>query len=389
MRFKRVFLLVVDSLGVGEALDADKYNDNGSNTLGNLLDRENVYIPFLEKIGLKNTLTMASKEVDAYYTIARPTNIGKDSLSGHYEMMGIKLDKEYQKFYDNDSRFPSELLSTVANKLQVPIVGNLVGSTEDILAKLGSRGLESGCLIIYTTGDSNLEILAHEDKVPVQELYKYCEVIRELTKKEEWKIARITARPYTGEDHFTLTKDNRAFTLNPPERSALDILKDNNLQVISIGKINDIFNGYGITKIIKATNNNETFNKLNELVDKNFEGLCFANFPDTDILCGHKRDVEAYKKALEEFDVNLSVFANNINIDDLIIITADHGCDPTQVGFNHTRENVPIIIYSRCFMEPHQIEIRETLADIGATILDNFEIEEKLTIGKSFKEDLK
>jgi len=387
MKFKRIFLIVLDSLGVGEAIDADAYGDKGANTLGNLINKTDLFVPNLERIGLLNTINMNNGESDAYYTIARPKNKGKDTLSGHYELMGVENIISYKTF-DNKG-FPHELLEKIASSVQRPIIGNIVAPSNEIINKLAQKHIDTGALIIYTTADSNLEVAAHEDVIPVQTLYNYCEIIREITKKEEWKVGRVIARPFkTVNNEYVLTNDTRSYTLIPSNKSVLDSLKEANLQVISIGKINDVFNGCGITKIIKAFSNEEGINKLSEIMDKNFEGLCFLNLSDFDTLYGHSRDINGYKKSLEEFDVVLPMILNKLNLDDLLIITADHGCDPSFSGFNHTRENVPVIVYSRGFVEPKQLEILDTLADVGATILDNFELE-KPWFGKSFKDKLK
>ena len=388
MKFKRVFLVVLDSLGVGEAIDASDYGDKGANTLGNILKKYNLFLPNLEKIGFLNTLKMNNMESDAYYTIARPKNKGNDSVSGHYELMGIETSISYKTF--GDKGFPRELLEEIVKKTKKGIIGNIVGNHEDVIKKLGSRHLETGSLIIYTTGDSNLEIAACEDIIPINELYYYAEIVRKITEREEWKVARVVARSFNIVDgKYVITNNTRYFTLTPSNRSVLDILKENNLQVISIGKIHDIYNGYGITKIIKSTNNLEALNKLYNIIDKKFEGLCFVNLNDFDSLYGHKRDTEGYAKAIEEFDVEVPILLNKLDIDDLLIITADHGCDPTFVKTSHTRENVPVMIYSRLFTNPHQLDVLDTLADIGATILENFEIDEKPWMGKSFLNKLK
>jgi len=388
MKFKRVFLIVLDSLGVGGSIDAESYGDKGANTLGNIVNKYDLFIPNLKKLGFINTLTMNNIESDAYYTIARPKNKGKDSLSGHYEMMAIENNTSFKNFAE--SGFPRDLLEEIVRKTKKGVIGNIVGNHEDVINKLGDRHMETGALIIYTTGDSDLEISAHEDKIPLNELYEFSEIVREVANREEWKVSRVVARPFIGEkDHYEFTNNTRYYTLTPPNRSVLDMLKEKDLNVISIGKIHDIFNGYGITKIIKSGNNNEALNKLSEIIDKNFTGLCFANLSDFDTLYGHKRDSEGYAKAIEKLDVEIPILLNKLELDDLLIITADHGCDPTTPGSNHTRENVPVIIYSRMFKEPKQIEVLDTLADIGATILDVFDIEDKPWMGKSFLDKLK
>lgn len=387
MKFKRVFLIVLDSLGVGETIDAESYNDKGANTLGNILKNYDLFVPNLNKLGFLNTLTMNNKESEAYYTIARPKNKGKDSLSGHYEIVGIENSIPYKSF--NENGFPRELLENIANQTKKGIIGNIIGNPISVINKLGNRHTETKALIIYTTGDSNLEVAAHEDIIPINELYQYAEIIREITKREEWKVGRVIARPFIGNDgDYKLTSNSRCFTLTPPNKSVLDILKNNNLQVISIGKIYDIYNGFGITKIIKSGNNQEGLNKLTDIMDKNFEGLCYLNLSDFDTLYGHTRDINGYAHEIETLDVEVPIILNKLNIDDLLIITADHGCDPTMPGSNHTRENVPVIVYSRLFKEPKQIEVLESLADIGATICDIFNLE-RPWMGTSFKDKLK
>ena len=386
MKFKRVFLIVLDSLGVGETLDAESYNSKGANTLGNILKERDLFIPNLQKLGFLNTLTMNNKESDAYYTIARPLNKGIDSISGHYEIMGIENNNSYKRF--NDNGFPRELLETIVNETKRGIIGNIVGNHDDVLNKLAQRHIETGSLIIYTTGDSNLEIAACEDIIPINELYHYAELIRHITMREEWKVSRVVARSFIVKDNtFKFTNNTKTYTLTPPNKSVLDDLKENDYQVISIGKINDIYNGHGITKIIKSSSNDEGINKLTEIMDKKFTGLCYLNLNDFDTLYGHNRDIEGYAKAIENLDVEIPILLNKLEIDDLLIITADHGCDPSMPGTFHTRENVPVIIYSRLFKNPKQLDILESLADIGATISDNFELN-KPWMGKSFLDKL-
>lgn len=387
MKFKRIFLIVLDSLGVGGAIDADSYGDKGANTLGNIVKNYELFVPNLNKLGFLNTLNMNNKESEAYYTIARPKNKGKDSLSGHYELMGIENNVSFKTFTEN--AFPRDMLETIANKLKKGIIGNIIGNHLSIINRLGRRHLENGSLIIYTTGDSDLEVAAHEDIVPINELYQYAEEIREIAKREEWKVGRVVARPFTGQgEKFTLTNNVRYYTLTPPNKSVLDILKNNELQVISIGKVCDLYSGFGITKIIKAGNNQEGINKLIDIMDKNFTGLCFLNLSDFDTLYGHSRDLKGYAKEIENLDVDIPIILNKLEIDDLLIITADHGCDPTMPGSNHTRENVPVIIYSRIFKEPKQLDVLESLSDIGATIVDNYGLE-RPWMGTSFLDKLK
>ena len=387
MKFKRIFLLVLDSLGVGEAVDAEEYNNNGANTLGHVIDNTDIFIPNLAKMGLLSTLKMNNEDSEAYYTIARPRNKGKDCVVSHYELMGINKNSEFLTF--DSGPFPRELLETIATTIKKPLIGNIICDSQNAINRLYKRQMETKSLIIYTTGDSNLEVAAEEEVIPINELYECCEKIREITKNEKYKISSVIARPFIYKNNsVSLTSDFKIFTLNPPSKSVLDSLKANNLQTISIGSISDLFNENGISKIIKSSNNTEGINKLLDIMDKSFEGLCFVNLSDFNYIYGNSRNVQGYKKCLEEFDVELPLILNKLNIDDLLIITSDHGCDPTYIGYNHTRENVPVLVYSRSFMSSGQLDILNTLGDIGATIADNFNVD-KPWLGTSFLDKLK
>ena len=388
MKFKRIFLLVLDSLGVGEAKDAESYGDTGSNTLKHIIDKTELYAPNLEKLGFLNTLTLTeNKKADAYYTIASPTNKGKDSLSGHYELVGIKSDTPFKTFPNG---FPRDLINQIEVTTGRRVIGNVLAPGTTVIKELGERHITYGGLIIYTTSDSVLNVAAHEKVISPEKLYKYCEVIRALTLKEEWKVGRVVAKPFIGNsrDSFRFTSHGKEFSVKPPMKSILSKLEDKNLSVISIGKIYDIFDGEGITKKITSSNNKEALDKLLDIMDKNFNGLCFANLSDFDTLYGHRRFPEGYAKAIEEFDVSIPMILNNLNNDDLLIITADHGNDPTFTGNDHTRENVPVIIYSRIFTEQKVLPVMNTMSDIAATIAENFDIDKPI-IGLSYLKELK
>lgn len=387
MKYKRIFLIVLDSLGVGEALDADDFKDKGCNTLGHLTDNTSLFIPNLKKMGLLNTLIMNSNESDAYYTIARPRNKGKDCLTAHYELMGIAPTIGLDVF--DYGPFPRTLLERIASTLKKPIIGNIVSDAKSAIEKLYKRQLETKSLIIYTTGDSNLEVAGEENIIPLNDLYDYCEKIREIAEQEGWRVATVTARPYIVKNNKVIfSDDQRRYTLPPTNKSVLESLKEANYQTISIGKVSDLFNGVGIAKTIKSMSNVEGINKLLDIMDKKFEGLCFVNLSDFDTFYGHARDINGYKNALEEFDVQVPLILNKLEIDDLLIITADHGCDTTMEHYNHTRENVPVLVYSRNMLESGQLNILDTLGDIGATIADNFNVE-KPWLGTSFLDKLK
>lgn len=388
MKFKRIFLMILDSLGVGEALDATNYNDSGANTLGHIKEKYDLFIPNLKKLGFLNTLNMdENREVEAYYTIARPTNPGKDTLNGHYEIMGVKNDIQFKNF--TETGFPRELLDEIELVTGRRVIGNKNCNGTEIINELGERHLQFGFLIIYTSNGSNLQIAAHESIIPVSKLYEYAEKIRKITFREEWKIGRVIARPFTGKlNNFKFTNERQDYAVKPPTMSIMNFLKEKDFSVISIGKIADIFDQEGITKTIKARNNSEALNKLSDIMTKKFTGLCAINLSDFDNEYGHKRDPEGYAREIEELDVEIPMILNKLETDDLLIITADHGCDPTHNGFDHTRENVPVIIYGRNLKEPKKLEILNSMADIGATIADNFSVN-KPFIGNSFLEKLK
>ena len=389
MKFKRVFLLVLDSLGVGESIDANNYGDDGANTLKHIIDNSDLFIPNLKRLGFVDTINMNENNgVDAYYTIAKPTNVGKDSLSSHYEIMGIKSTVPFKTF--TEKAFPIDLLMKIEEVTGKRVIGNKVVNGDSIINELGERHLSYGSLIIYTSSDSTLQVAAHEDVIPIPKLYNYCERIRKITLTDEWRVARVIARPFTGTPgKFKFTNDRCDYSIKPPHKSVMDSLKENDYSVISIGKINDIFSGQGITKIVKSSfNNMDTLNKMTDIMGKKFTGLCVANLSDFDALYGHNRDVDGYASAIEEFDVEIPMILNKLDNDDLLIITADHGNDPTFPGNSHTRENVPVIIFSRMFKDPKRLDILESMADIGATIAENFGVEKPM-IGTSFLDKLK
>lgn len=387
MKFKRIFLIVLDSLGVGETTDAINFGDNGCNTLGHINEQCDLFIPNLKKIGFLDTLNMSeNSNVDAYYTIAKPINAGKDTLNGHYEMVGIKHDVPFKTF---NNGFPYDILIGIEQVTGRRVVGNKCCIDDSIIQELGERQVSYGSLIIYTSADSDLQVAAHEDCIPVSTLHQYCERIRELTLKEDWRVGRVIARPFTGTPgkYKFVHSGRKDYAVKPPKKSILDSLIENSYNVIGIGKINDVFDGQGINKNIKASSNQEAISKLTDIMDKKFTGLCMVNLSDFDSIYGHARDVEGYAHAIEELDVDIPIILNKLELDDLLIITADHGNDPTFKGNDHTRENVPVIMYSRNFKEPKRLKIFDTLANIGATIADNFNV--KLPdIGESVLEEL-
>ena len=388
MKFKRIFLIVLDSLGVGETADAINFGDNGSNTLGHINEQCDLFVPNLKKIGFLDTINMnENPNTEAYYTIAKPINAGKDTLNGHYEMVGIKHDVPFKTF---NNGFPYDILVGIEQVTGRRVVGNKCCIDDAIIQELGERQVSYGSLIIYTSADSDLQVAAHEDCIPINTLHQYCERIRELTLKDEWRVGRVIARPFTGTPgkYKFIHSCRKDYSLKPPKKSILNDLVKESYNVIGIGKINDIFDSTSVNKSIKASNNQEAINKLTDIMDKKFTGLCMVNLSDFDSLYGHTRDVEGYARAIEELDVDIPIILNKLELDDLLIITADHGNDPTFKGKDHTRENVPVIMYSRNFKEPKRLKQFETLANIGATIAENFQIE-KPEIGESILNELK
>lgn len=384
--FKRIFLIVMDSVGIGEAKDADKFDDLNTNTVLNIIKKTNVELPNLDKLGLHNLLYHDNLETISYYTRGNEISNGKDTLTGHLEMMGVITKKPFKTFLETG--FPKELIDELEEKTGRKVIGNIAASGTEIIKELGEEHMKTGALIVYTSADSVLQIAAHEEVVPLEELYKICEIARQITLKEEWKVGRIIARPFVGDvGNFTRTSNRHDYALDPVSKTTLNYLCDAGLDVISIGKIADVFNNSGITESIKTKDNMDGIEKIKETIKKDFKGLCFANLNDFDSKYGHRRDVEGYSNALKELDDNIPSILDNLKFDDLLIMTADHGNDPTYKGTDHTRENIPVLIYSKKFSETGYINELETFSDIGATISDNFNVE--IPYGKSFLKNLK
>lgn len=386
--FKRVFLIVLDSLGVGEAIDARNWNDEGASTLGHILQYNPIDYPNLEKMGFLNLVGYKNiKKTDSYYTKAHPKANGKDTLTGHLEIMGIRTLIPFKTF--TETGFPEDLISELKKQTGRKIIGNKNASGTEIIKELGPRQMETGELIVYTSADSVLQIAAHEDIIPLDELYKDCEIARKLTLDDKWKVGRIIARPYIGEPgNFTRTGNRKDYALDPAGDTVLDNLKNSGYDVIGIGKIADIFNNCGITKTTHTGDNIEGINLILDTIKSDFNGLCFANLNDFDSKYGHRRDIKGYAEAIKYFDDNLSKIKENLNNDDLLMITADHGNDPSYRGTDHTRENTPVLIYSKSFKDPKHLKELDCFSDIGATIADNFKV--KLpNYGKSFLDKLK
>ncbi len=386
MKYKRIFLIVLDSLGIGGAIDAKEYGDEGTNTLGNIIKETNIKLPNLEKMGLLNLINVSNSATNSYFAKAHEISNGKDTLTGHLELMGIKTITPAVTF--TEKGFPSELISELERLSGRKVIGNISSSGTEIINVLGEEHINTGSIIVYTSADSVLQIAAHEEIIPLDELYNICSIARKLTLKDEWKVGRVIARPFIGEvSNFTRTSNRKDYALNPPAETVLDKLKKDNLEVISIGKINDIFNGCGITKIISTTDNLDGTNKVINAIKTDFKGLCFANLNDFDSKYGHRRNPLGYANLIKEFDEHIPEILSILKDDDLLIITADHGNDPTYIGSDHTRENVPVIIYNNLFKSPKQLDDLKTFGDIGATITDNFNLENP-NIGTSFLDKL-
>lgn len=383
--FKRIFLIILDSVGIGQATDAIKFNDLNSNTFGHTVKDKPILTNF-EKLGYYNLLNNTNNNTISYYTKAHPISNGKDTLTGHLEIMGVITNIAFKTFKDG---FPDELLKEIELISNRKIIGNCSASGTEIIKELGERQMKTGELIVYTSADSVLQIAAHEEIIPLEELYEICSKVRELTLKEEWKVGRIIARPYIGTSaaNFTRTSNRHDYALNPTSNTVLDNLKNNNYEVISIGKISDIFNNCGITTSIKTKDNEDGINKIIDSIKKDFNGLCFANLNDYDSKYGHRRDKEGYFKALKDFDDKIPDIINYLKYDDLLIITADHGNDPTYIGTDHTRENIPVVFYSKKFVNNERINDLNSFSDIGATIATNFNVE--VPYGKSILDKLK
>ena len=382
MKFKRIFLVVMDSVGIGEAKDADRFGDVGTNTILHALESANLHLPNFEKMGLYNLLNNTDDPSIASYTKAEEISNGKDTLTGHLEMMGVETKIPFRTF--TETGFPDELINELSLRTGRGILGNCNASGTEIIERLGREHMETGKMIVYTSADSVLQIAAHEDIIPLEELYHICEIARELTLKEEWKVGRIIARPFVGiPGNFTRTSNRHDYALDPAEPTVLDALKENHYDVISIGKISDIFNNCGITESIKTKDNLDGIETILKTMKRDFHGFCFANLNDFDSKYGHRRNPIGYANALKELDDCLPKFMESLKEDDLLILTADHGNDPTYKGTDHTRENVPVFVYYKEMKAPSRIPVLKTFASLGATVADNFDV--KLpTIGESF-----
>lgn len=394
-KYKRIFTIVIDSLGIGAMDDAEKYGDTGADTLGHIAASvEKFNIPNLQKLGLANLHPLPNVKVAdcplAYYGELKETSTGKDTMTGHWEMMGLNIRTPFKTF--TETGFPKELIDELEKRFERKIVGNKSASGTEILEEYGEHEIATGDVIVYTSADSVLQICGNEETMGLETLYKFCEIARELTMRDEWKVGRVIARPYIGmkKGEFKRTSNRHDYALKPFGKTALDVLKAGGFDVISVGKIRDIFDGEGITEAYKSKSSVHGMEQTLELLDKDFTGLCFVNLVDFDALWGHRRNPKGYAEELEKFDINLGKILEKLQENDLLIITADHGNDPTFKGTDHTREKVPFIAYSPSMKEVGALPTADTFAVIGATIADNFDIVmPENTIGRSILDELK
>ena len=392
--YNRVFVIVMDSLGVGAMEDAAEYGDAGTNTLLHISESvEQFHIPNLQKLGLANLVPLKQVEAVeqplAYYTKLKEKSLGKDTMTGHWEMMGLEVTTPFKTF--TETGFPPELIAELEKRTGRKVIGNKSASGTEILEELAEEEIATGHMIVYTSADSVLQICGNEETFGLEELYRCCEIAREITMKDEWKVGRIIARPYVGKKkgEFKRTSNRHDYALKPFGKTALDAIKANDLDVISIGKIVDIFDGEGITRALKSKSSVHGMEQTIEVADEEFKGLCYVNLVDFDALWGHRRDPKGYAAEIEAFDEKLGVLLEKLGRDDLLIITADHGNDPTHTGTDHTREKVPFLAYSKAMQGSGPLPETDTFAAVGATVCENFDVEmPQGTIGESLLKDL-
>ena len=393
-KYKRIFVIVMDSLGVGAMSDSPGFGDVGVNTLRHISQSVgSFHMPNLQKMGMANLTPL--KQVEpvekslGYYGKLNEKSRGKDTMTGHWEMMGLEVTKPFKTFTEHG--FPPELIAELEKRTGHKVIGNKSASGTEILDELGEEEIATGHMIVYTSADSVLQICGNEETFGLDELYRCCEIAREITMKDEWRVGRVIARPYVGKKkgEFKRTSNRHDYALKPFGKTALNALQDAGLDVISVGKIRDIFDGEGITEAYKSKSSVHGMEQTIELAQQDFHGLCFVNLVDFDALWGHRRNPQGYAEEIEKFDVNLGNLLPLLKDDDLLIITADHGNDPTYTGTDHTREKVPFLAYSPSMTGNGELPETDTFAVIGATVADNFGVKTpEGTIGESLMEKL-
>ena len=397
MKYRRIFTIVIDSFGIGAMDNAAEYGDTGCDTFGHIADKvPEIKIPNLIRMGLTQlhpapvlTSPQPSECIGKYARLNEKSN-GKDTMTGHWEMMGLEIKTPFQTF--TDTGFPKELIEALEKETGHRVIGNKAASGTEILDELAEEEIKTGAMIVYTSSDSVLQICGNEETFGLDELYRCCKIARELTMKPEWKVGRVIARPYVGKKkgEFVRTSNRHDYALKPYGRTVLNALKDAGYDVISVGKIRDIFDGEGITESNKSKSSVHGMEQTIEIAERDFTGLCFVNLVDFDALWGHRRNVKGYAEELERFDVKLGELLKVLREDDLLIITADHGNDPTYKGTDHTREQVMFVAYSPSMKGSGKLEDQDTFAVIGATIADNFGVQmPEGTIGTSLLAELK
>ena len=388
-KYNRIFVIVLESLGIGAMPDPDKFGDVGVDTFGHILNKMGTLaIPNMAKLGMLNLHTggdmkAVAEPMGRYARLSEASN-GKDTMTGHWEMMGIKTEKPFKTFTDHG--FPPELIAELEKKCGKKVIGNKSASGTEIIEELGEEEIKNGSMIVYTSADSVLQICGNEETFDLQNLYRCCEIAREITLKDEWRVGRVIARPYVGKKkgEFKRTSNRHDYALKPTGPTVLNALKDHGLDVIGVGKINDIFCGEGITETYHSTSSVNGMEQTIEICQKDFEGLCFVNLVDFDALWGHRRNVEGYAREIEKFDQKLGELLEVLREDDLLILTADHGNDPTYTGTDHTREYVPFIAYAKGMENGGALEAENTFAIIGASVAENFGVKmPEGTIGHS------
>jgi phosphopentomutase len=377
--FKRIFTIVIDSFGIGAMPDAAAFGDEGADTFGHIAESvEQLELPNLRNLGLANLKPVkhvppVEKPIGCYGALKEISN-GKDTMTGHWEMMGIHTQKPFITF--TETGFPPELIRELEQRCGRRIIGNKSASGTEILDELAEQEIKNGDLIVYTSADSVLQICGNEETMGLETLYRYCEIARELTMKDEWRVGRVIARPYVGKKkgEFVRTSNRHDYALKPTGKTVLNALQEAGYDVISVGKINDIFVGEGITESNRSKSSVHGMEQTIEIAKRDFKGLCFVNLVDFDALWGHRRNPQGYAKELEAFDVKLGELLPLLQEDDLLLITADHGNDPTYKGTDHTREKVPFLAYSPSLSGGKELPEQDTFAIIGATIADNFSV---------------
>lgn len=383
-KYKRIHVVVMDSVGIGESPDAGDFGDLGAHTLGHIAETAGLNVPEMEKLGLGHITNIeqikAVEEIKGYHTKLEEISVGKDTMTGHWEIMGLNIETPFRVFPDG---FPEDLINQLETFSNRKIVGNKPASGTEILDELGEHQMKTGDLIVYTSADSVLQIAAHEEVIPLEELYKICEYAREITLEDPYMIGRIIARPYLGKPgDFKRTSNRHDYALSPFGETAMNHLKNAGLDVIAIGKISDIFNEQGVTDSVRTKSNMDGVDQFIKVLDRDFTGISFLNLVDFDAVYGHRRNPQGYAEAIEAFDSRIPEILSHLREDDLLLITADHGNDPTAPGTDHTREYVPLLAYSKSMTKSGKLP-QGYFSDIAQTIVDNFDVK-PTEYGKSF-----